>query len=209
MSPPRVDRFIAVHLHLHAIDAKHAMRSALAGKRIVGGKIPHIGSTSQNFELDVYGPARVPAPVVAVADAGYPELFWETPYRLRSRAVKESAMRDAVAALLEAYFLLALTRRWLSTLARSARPTSAMEYVIAVHANSFTTFAKGKGCRRGHEATAIALPKEQGADTHAMPIDRAISSPADWWRIRRDAARGPGIGSAHRITARTRARHDR
>jgi hypothetical protein len=181
MSPPRVDRFIAVHPHLHASDAKHAMRSALAGKRIVDGQIPHIGSAILNFELDVYGPARVPAPVVAVADAGCPELFRENPYRLRSRPVKENAMRDAVAALLEAYFLLALTRRWLSTLARSARATSAMQYVIAVHANSFTTFANGKGCRRGHEATAIAPPKEQGADTpaHAMPIDRAISSPAD------------------------------
>jgi hypothetical protein len=53
-------------------------------------------------------------------------------------------MSDAVAALLEAYFLLALTRRWLSTLARSSRPTSAM-HAIALHGRAFPTFAVGNG----------------------------------------------------------------
>jgi hypothetical protein len=74
-----------------------------------------------------------------------PELFCENLYRYTSPTIEERAMSDAVAALVEAYFLLALTRRWLSTLARSGRPTSAREHVIAVHANSFTTFATGKG----------------------------------------------------------------
>lgn len=45
-------------------------------------------------------------------------------------------------------------------------------------------------CRRGHEATAIALPKEQGANmrAYARAIDRAISSPADTILVAHSAA---------------------
>ncbi len=103
------------------------MRNSLAGKRIVGGQIPHTGSASLTFELDVVDP----------------ELFCENPYRLRSR-VRGERMSDAVAALLEAYFLLALARRWLSTLASSARPIGTM-HAITLHAPAFPAFAVGNG----------------------------------------------------------------
>jgi pimeloyl-ACP methyl ester carboxylesterase len=44
--------------------------------------------------------------------------------------------------------------------------------------------------RRGHGATAVALPKERGARTQAyeMAIDRAISSPADTTLVAHSAA---------------------
>jgi pimeloyl-ACP methyl ester carboxylesterase len=44
--------------------------------------------------------------------------------------------------------------------------------------------------RRGHEATAVALPKDRGAGTqaYATAIDRAISSPADTTLVAHSAA---------------------